>query len=166
MSSDGLLTFEVAGSVYALPIADVLEVTELGRLAAVPMLGTGVGGVMNLHGDALPVVDAAALFGVDRAAAKPSHVLVIADARGEQACMGLPVDGVLGLAHGEAVPARPARGAHAQDGDWIAQRRPIGGRVVSIVDTGRLRDRAVESIGDSAGSDAGDLEISETGGET
>ena len=61
-SSDRLLLFEVGGRHYALPIADVAEGTEGGCIAAVPTLRAAVGGVMNHHGEALPVVRPAALF--------------------------------------------------------------------------------------------------------
>ena len=55
-SSERLLTFAVGGGIYALPIASVLEVTEVVGNACIPTVPPGVAWVMNYHGDALPVV--------------------------------------------------------------------------------------------------------------
>ena len=57
-----LLTFEVANAVYALPIAEVHEVAEANRICCVPTLSRDRVGVMNWHGDALPVVSSRLLF--------------------------------------------------------------------------------------------------------
>ncbi len=68
-----LLTFEIAQSLYALPISGVVEVAEVDDdLAAIPTLPAEVGGVINFHGDALPVLHARALLGVDGAESKTS----------------------------------------------------------------------------------------------
>lgn len=135
-----LITFEVAGAAYALPIADVLEVAEVGTVACIPTLPLGVAGVVNLHGDALPVVDRAALFEVgDAALAAPEHLLVIAGRSGaESANLGVPVDRIFGLAGG--------RGGVARDPSGVVERRPIDGRVVTILDTRRLLERAAAAI--------------------
>ena len=64
--SDGhLLTFDVGGSVYALPISCVLEVAEVDGVACIPTLPPQVGGVVNHHGDALPVVLRSPLLALD-----------------------------------------------------------------------------------------------------
>ncbi len=154
---DRWLTFEVAGSTYALPIADVLEVTEVGRIGAVPNVPLDIGGVMNHHGDALPVVSKKALFRTELAVDSASqHVLVIADSTGMSAYLGLPVDGVLGLVAGGSV--------RINGPDLIAERRPIDGRIVSLVDAGRLRALAADAISHST-NDV-DREEPEIGGET
>ena len=57
-----LLTFEIGAAVYALPIADVLEVAEVAPMACIPTLSRQVAGVVNHHGDALPVMSREALF--------------------------------------------------------------------------------------------------------
>ncbi len=54
--TERLLTFEVESSVYALPIAEVHEVTQATRVCCVPTISRELVGVMNWHGDALPVV--------------------------------------------------------------------------------------------------------------
>jgi chemotaxis signal transduction protein len=134
-----LLAFEVGGSVYALPIADVAEVTELARVAAVPTLPQRIGGVMNHQGDALPVVHRGVLFEVaEERLAEPRHVLVLARNPEDRGALGLPVDRVLGLVDGAGGVARGA--------DAVVERRPIEGRVVSVLDARRLLERAAETI--------------------
>ena len=46
-SHERLLAFELAGGLYALPIACVVEVGEVEPLACVPTLPPALGGVMN-----------------------------------------------------------------------------------------------------------------------
>lgn len=134
-----LLTFEVGGTVFALPIAAVAEVAEVGPIAAVPTLPRSVGGVTNLHGDALPVVERAALLPVSGADLPvPRHLLVLAKSPDDASRYGLPVDGIRGLVDGE--------GGTALGDDAIAERRPIDGRVVCVLDPKRLLARAMHVI--------------------
>lgn len=138
-SEDRLLTFEVGGSVYALPIAGVLEVAEVGQIACIPMVPPGIAGVVNHHGDALPVIRRASLLDLDaESLGDPQHVLVISDRPTHSARLGLPVDRVLGLVDGE--------GAAARGSDPVAERRTIDGRVASVLDPRRLVERAREVI--------------------
>ena len=51
-----LLAFELDGAAYALPIGCVVEVCEAEAWACVPMLPRETAGVMNHHGDAVPVL--------------------------------------------------------------------------------------------------------------
>ena len=121
--TERLLTFEVGAALYALPIAGVLEVVEAGALACIPTLPREVGGVVNHHAPA---------------AARPAQVLVVG-ARGKRGgSLGLPVDRVLGLVAGRAVPARGT--------DPVAERRSVAGRVASLLDPERLVARAREVI--------------------
>jgi chemotaxis signal transduction protein len=139
-----LLTFEVAGAVYALPIASVLEVAEAGETTCVPTLPVTVGGVINHHGNALPVLRCAPLLDLDDdAPALPAHVLVISDRVGRSGILGLPVDRVLGLVDGDGSPARGP--------GPVSERRTIDGRVASVLDARRLVARARELIERSSG---------------
>lgn len=145
-----LLTFEVGGLVYAVPIGDVAEVTDIARIAAVPTLPVQVGGVMNHHGDALPVVHRHVLFAAAAdGLAPPEHVLVLSPSGEDGEGLGVPVDRILGLVDGS--------GGTARGEDAIVERRPIEGRLVSVLDTRRLLHRAVEVIGRSViGADQGE----------
>jgi purine-binding chemotaxis protein CheW len=130
-----LLTFAVGGSIYALPIASVLEVAENGPAACIPTVPLRTAWVMNHHGDALPVVRSSVLLGLDEARVpEPEHVLVITALPTGSPSLGLPVDRILGLVDGA--------GASAHDADPIAERRTVEGRVANVLDAQRLVSRA------------------------
>lgn len=136
------LTFEVGGSAWALPISDVLEVTEPAHIGRVPTLPREVGGVMHYHGDALPIVARTALFDVEAdALPEPEHVVVLADRSGDAPELGLPVDRVLGLVDAESPATR--------EPGLVAAHLPIEGRVTGVLDTRRLVARAAETISGS-----------------
>jgi chemotaxis signal transduction protein len=138
---DRQLMFLFEGVQYALPIAWIVEVAEKGRVTSVPSLALPVGGVMNWHGEALPLVATELLLGRDRdeAGATPfgaattvgyaqEQVLVLSETPGSSARMGIPVDHVIGLVDGKSDTALQS------DGDLVIERRPVDGRIVHILD--------------------------------
>ncbi|RIL05995.1 MAG: hypothetical protein DCC71_08240 [Proteobacteria bacterium] len=133
-----LVLFDVGGSAYALPISDVLEVAEWNAGAAIPTLAARTAGVVNLHGDALPVVSREALLGAEPTGAAPENLLVLGAPGAESGRLGVPVDRVLGLAD---VPPGPA----AAEG-IVVERRPVRGRIVAVLDAARLLERASRVI--------------------
>ena len=142
---DRLLAFELAGALYALPIADVAEVADVPAIAAVPMLSREVGGVVNHHGDALPVVYGSALFeGTE--ASEYEHLLVLARDLDDPNRYGLPVDRIHGL-----VDRPTAR--RVEPGDVVAERRSQGGRMMNVLDPQELLERATSVIGKSMTGD-------------
>jgi chemotaxis signal transduction protein len=143
--SDRLLAFEVAGALFALPIAHVVEVSEVAGSAAVPMLPAAVGGVVNHHGDALLVVNGALLLERPAGATRPAHVLVLARDPDDPDRFGLPVDRIHGLVDG---PAVAARGAGA-----VAALRPHDGRLMHVLDPRRLLEQAAATIERSMAGD-------------
>ncbi len=136
---DRLLSFEVGRSLYALPIACVVEVGEVETLSCIPTLPAHVGGVMNHHGEALPVLRRSALLEIEEESLPdPSHVLAITPRPMASARLGLPVDRISGLVDGEAATARGA--------DPVAERRVVDGRVLFVLDAQRLVARAKDRI--------------------
>ena len=143
-ADERLLTFELAGALYALPIDGVLEVAEASRVTCIPTLPMKIGGVINYHGDALPVMRCSSLFPVDESElCEPTQVLVVTDRAGDVPRLGLPVDRVLGLVDGRGAVALPA--------DALWERRSIEGRVASVIDPKRLVAQAREVIESSLG---------------
>jgi chemotaxis signal transduction protein len=144
MSHDGrLLTFEVEGRRYALAIAGVLEVVEAGKIAGIPTLPRSAGGVMNWHGDALPVVSPGLVFEeVTQVGCGSEYVLVLSEPGGETARLGMPIDRVVGLVDGPAPSGRVSQ--------WVLERRPIDGRVVNVLDPRGLLARAESVIAEAA----------------
>jgi len=143
-AEDRLLTFEVAGDFYAIPIAGVLEVADAVHLTCIPTLPTSIGGVINYHGDALPVLNCASLFDINESElGEPDSILVISGRMGESARLGIPIDRVLGLVDGAAAAMSGAKA--------VAERRSIQGRVASVLDPQRLVSEAREMIESSSG---------------
>jgi purine-binding chemotaxis protein CheW len=108
----------VADEHYALPVADVLEVAELGEVTSVPGAGAALLGVRNLRGQVLPVVDLATVF--ELPAGDPGRI-VIAEHGGLRA--GLAVDAVAGVEQlpeaSEEVDSRHLTGAALADGALV-----------------------------------------------
>ena len=163
VETERFLTFEAESTLYALPIAEVHEVAEASRICCVPTCSPARVGVMNWHGDALPVVSALMLLepGDEASAAEieadegfepvrdetpcvntrvggGAHVLVVSSRDDEPAQLGLPIDRVIGLADG---PRQP-RGL----GGLVVEKRPMDGCSVSVLDPRRLVERATEVI--------------------
>jgi purine-binding chemotaxis protein CheW len=118
----------VAAEHYALPVADVLEVAELGEVTPVPGAGTAVLGVCNLRGQVLPVVDLANVF--ELGASEPGRV-VIADQGGRKA--GLAVDSVAGV---EQLPDATEEG----ESRYLVGAALADGALVGVVDVGSVLD--------------------------
>ena len=150
---DRLLTFEFEDVRYALPIAWVLEVAEKDRVTSVPSLALPMGGVMNWHGEALPLIATELLLGRDRdeAGATPfgaattvgfaqEQVLVLASNPGSAACLGMPVDRVIGLIEGGG-EITPSAGE-----SLVVERRPIDGRIIHVLDPAFLVARGGEVV--------------------
>lgn len=150
---DRLLMFEFDDVRYALPIAWVVEVAEKDRITSVPSLSLPIGGVMNWHGEALPLIATELLLGRDRgeAGATPfgaattvgyaqDQVLVVAEQAGSLARLGMPVDRVIGLVAGQGCDVR-----NKGEG-LIVERRPVDGRIVHILDPVALVARGAEVI--------------------
>jgi chemotaxis signal transduction protein len=83
----------VSSEAYAIAVADVREVVELGQVQAVPRARRELLGVANLRGQILPVIDLAPVFGVARTA-PPGRLLVVA--AGERRA-GFAIDEVSGV---------------------------------------------------------------------
>ena len=158
-SQNRLLTFEIGSSLFALPIEGVHEVAEIAELACIPTLPRAVAGVINYRGDALPVVRRERLLEPGAGALEaPQHVLVISDRPSSPPCLGLEVDRVLGLVDGARLAQRaegersPSGGAVRRleaDRDPVAERRPLDGRMLQVVDALRLVARARKVIEDA-----------------
>lgn len=152
-----LLRFELAGQVYGLPIGAIFEVVEAGEVCGVPTLPSGLAGVMNWHGEALPVVapgvlvceanDAVELPEAPRdvtVARRTQQVLVISDCSGDAPKLGLPVDAVRGLADA-------SNDVCADAGTWGgAAQASFADAGVRVLDPGRLVARARMAIDEMA----------------
>jgi chemotaxis signal transduction protein len=144
VSENRLLAFELGEALFALPISGVVEIAESARVAPVPMLPRASFGVVNHHGDALPVVFAGALLEFSGESA-PTRLLVLAGDADDPDRYGLPVDRILGLVAGGAAPS------HSDSP--VAERRPHEGRVLNVLDPRRLLARALMLVEGSLSGD-------------
>lgn len=134
-----MILFEVSGTTFAIPIADVLEVVETAPGAGIPGLPRRLAGVMNHHGDALPILSREALFDVSGSNLPPArHVLVLAARGGESGHLGVPVDRVVGLADAALGPPQGA--------GLVVERLSLRDRVTSVIEARRLVGRAAALI--------------------
>ncbi len=92
------VTFELAGELYALPVARIQEIQRAGGITRVPHAPPPVRGIANLRGKVLVVVDLRLRLGLPPAAPdEHSRILVVSS---RQRSLGLLVDAahqVLGL---------------------------------------------------------------------
>jgi hypothetical protein len=139
-----MLAFELGETLFALPISGVVEVAESARVAPVPLLPRASFGVVNHHGDALPVVFGAALLEFSGESA-PTRLLVLAGDADDPERYGLPVDRILGLVAGG--------GGSSRTDSPVAERRPHEGRVLNVLDPRRLLARASALVEESLSGD-------------
>jgi purine-binding chemotaxis protein CheW len=125
--SDVHVRLRVGAELYALPIANVLEVGVLGELSGVPGSGATVLGLRNLHGRVLPVFDLARVLAIagDPAACR----IVVAEHEGRLA--GLAVDEITDGASLAAL-TEPA------DAEYLSGALLEDGRLIGVIDVDRL----------------------------
>jgi two-component system chemotaxis response regulator CheV len=119
----------VGSELYALPVAHVLEVGEIGTLTVAPGASRATLGVRNLRGDLLPVFDLAAVLGLPRSEA-PQRMLV-AERAGTRA--GFAVDEVTDV---DELPEADQE----TDSELLSSAALIDGALVGVIDVDRLFD--------------------------
>ncbi len=138
-TTERFLSFSLAGEVYAVDLAGILETDRLPRITRVPGLPAWAIGVSNLRGTILPVVDLRRLLNLEESE-NPSEgrILVARPVSGDPPA-ALVVDrleGVALLAPSELHPA-----PQWLDSKILPYLEGIGsfkGRLVNVLDLGRL----------------------------
>ncbi|GGN58383.1 chemotaxis protein CheW [Novosphingobium indicum] len=87
-----LITFEVAGQIFALDIMAIREIRAWTPVTPMPRVPSYVAGVVNLRGTVLPVIDLAARLGWTPTEATPRHAIIVCQVNGQS--QGLIVDSV------------------------------------------------------------------------
>ena len=131
------LTFQLAGEVYAINILDIREIIEFGNLTAVPMTPSFIGGVINLRGSVVPVVNLAIRFGEEatKTTKRTSIIIVEVGDAEDKAEMGVIVDAVnevLEIEADQIVPP-PAFGASIRT-DFISGMGRVGGSLMILLE--------------------------------
>jgi purine-binding chemotaxis protein CheW len=112
----------VASEHYALPVEQVLEVSELGEIASVPGSPPEILGVRNLRGQVIPVIALATMLGLS--GDDPSRLVV---AESGELRAGLVVDEVLDV---EELP--PV--SEQVDSEYLLGAFLVGGKLVGALD--------------------------------
>ncbi len=137
------LVFAVGRYTYTIELSDVAEVLAARALHLVPLIAREIGGVLNVRGEPLPVVDGGAVLQT-RSTGSTRHVLVFEN---DDRRMGLLVDYVLRIDRDFSPDRLDAHEAPDDDGGCISmwRRSPQGG-ALGIVDTDSLLARAANLL--------------------
>lgn len=140
-AGERVLIFRLGEEDYGLPVASVQEVVNLpATLTRVPGAPAFVAGVMNLRGQAIPVVDQRRRFGVESAAAERPRVIV---AQTGDLLAGFAVDAVVEIAEIAAAQTQTSPSLAAEAGRLFDRVADLGGgRMVLLVNAQELLDRA------------------------
>lgn len=145
-ASEQFLLFRIGEEEFGLPLGAVEEVALLpARLTRLPRAPAFVQGVMNLRGQAIPVIDQAERFGAAAASGRKRRVIIV---RIGDLSAGFVVDAVSDVLRVEASALRPAPdlgNAQTRVFDRVANLVEEG-RIVLIVSPRELLDRAEKGL--------------------
>lgn len=133
-----VIVFAVGGARYALELRWVREVVSLGFVTGVPTAPAALGGVCNLHGQILPVLDVGALL--DLAAGPP--------ARQGDGALVIETDGVVCALRVDQVDH--VASLHETDDGALVD---AGGRPLTLLDPADLVRRAQDVISVAAANE-------------
>ena len=125
-----VIIFTVGGGRYAIELRWVREVVTLGFVTDVPSAPPALGGVCNLHGQILPVLDVGVLL--ETVAGLP--------ARQGDGALVIEAEGLMCALHVDQVDH--VASLHATDGEVI----DANGKPLVLLDPGRLIRRALELV--------------------
>jgi purine-binding chemotaxis protein CheW len=131
-----VIVFAIGAARYAVELRWVREVVTLGFVTAVPTAPAALGGVVNLHGTILPVLDLAALLDQPAGpAARQGDGALVLEAEGTVCALRVDqVDHVASLTENEGAVVDAA------------------GRPLTLLDPTRLVRRALEVVTMAAGT--------------
>jgi purine-binding chemotaxis protein CheW len=137
--SKSLVGFAVGDVQYAVPIARVKEITNPMILVELPHAPGSIVGVSDYRGDVVPVVDLRTRFGLPMRDATRKTKWIVVDVAGRT--IALVVDAVTEVFGTGGADLRPAPALGGGDEvRGIAGVTTYGGRMVFVLDIGRLRE--------------------------
>jgi purine-binding chemotaxis protein CheW len=113
------LSFHMAGHLYAVPLAQVAEITPHRDLNQIPHMPKSVEGLLDLRGQVIPVINLRVRLGLEPQASELSRNIIVLD-MGSSTNVGLlvdMVDSVLNASQDELVPASPLLAG--PEGAWV-----------------------------------------------
>lgn len=100
-SREELLSFRASGAMWAIPIADVLEILDAPPLIRLPLLPDSAPGIIGVRGSAVPAVDIGRVAGSAHVTGRSA----ILAGRGRR-LIALLVDSIDDIVDGEATDAK------------------------------------------------------------
>ncbi len=99
------LSFELAGSTYAVPILRVREILQIEAVTRIPSVPVSIRGVINLRGSVVPVVDLARKLGLrETPVTRRTCILIVETGAGRDESVG----GILADSVSEVVELSPS----------------------------------------------------------
>jgi len=90
-----VVTFRLDRRTFALPIEPIRQIIEMVTIAPVPKMDHSIAGVINFHGDSVPVVNLRHHLGLQTCAPQLHNPIILVTVSGRM--VGLIVDEVLGV---------------------------------------------------------------------
>jgi len=145
------LSFFLAGEEYALAILQVREIIEYDTITRVPGTPAWIGGVVNLRGSVLPVIDLAMKLGLPPCTITRRTCIVVVeiDHEGDRLVLGLLTDAVgqvLDFGPGD-VEATPPFGTPVHI-DYLIGMGRAGKKFVLLLDANRILDTREIALAD------------------
>ncbi|NTV72986.1 MAG: purine-binding chemotaxis protein CheW [Holophaga sp.] len=113
------LSFELAGHTYAVPLAQVAEITPHRELNQIPHMPRSVEGLLDLRGQSIPVINLRLRMGMEPLASELSLNIIVLD-MGSSSNVGLLVDRVASVVEATREQMVPASALLAgPDGAWV-----------------------------------------------
>lgn len=129
-----LLTFEVAGTPYAVPVERVREIVRIRPITPIPHVPMEVRGVISLRGEIVEVVDLRRRLDLDPAEpVRSTRIIVVHSEDGKVA--GILVDAVREVSRVSEDAIRPASGSESGIVESLCVR---GEEFVSLIDLDRI----------------------------
>lgn len=137
------LRLAAADALFALPIDQVREILQVGRLTVLPRMPAAIRGVMNLRGAVVPVVDLGARLGASALAVGRRSCIIVVEqpARDDEPALvaGVMVDAVFEVVDVDpaAVSTPPVLGTRVAP-EMLAGVLPLQGRLLHLLDVARV----------------------------
>lgn len=148
------VTFDVAGEMFAVPMAPVQEIIRVPEVARLPLAPAALDGLANLRGRVLPIVNLRRLFGIaERSSDEATRALVVNVGQP----LGFVVDrvaSVVSIEPGELQPAGALQSVvRAEYLSGVIQRTASDGddRLMMVLDFPRLVNDQFGTLGVAAG---------------
>jgi purine-binding chemotaxis protein CheW len=130
------LSFRLDGHLYAVPLAQVAEITPFMELNRIPHMPKSVEGLLNHRGQVIPVINLRFRMNLPAQDSSLSRNIVVLNQSGASPVGILVdvVDAVISAAQEQLVPASPL--LSGPEGAWVLGFVLQGERIITLLDTG------------------------------